>query len=368
MTRNAEGAEANLGTDAEAGQRQSDRQELLIAELNHRLRNVLGLLQGIVSQSRRSATTVDELAAVVGERIAALGRAHDQLMGITPGPATFEDVLVAETSAYLQTKATRVRSTGPSATLKPRAFTPVALVVHELVTNAMKHGALRNETGDVQVTTGFDAVGNFTFEWREQGGPRVAPPARRGFGSTVIERSIPHDLGGNAALAFEPGGLRAQFVIPASFVAPAKAGTKPEEKPLEKPESEAQPLPSSVLLVEDHMLIALDTEGMLRELGIADVRTATDAAGALRALDQSTPDFVLLDVNLGGATSFAVAERLTALGVAFAFATGYSEQVMFPPAFRDVPKLRKPYSNEAIRHVLGLAMRKGKEPGDQPSL
>ncbi len=195
-----------------------EQRELLIAELNHRIRNIFSLVRGIVSQSRQSATTVDGLASVLGERIDALSRAHDQLTGDRSGPASFHELVAAEAGAYLQGKASRVAVSGPRATLSLRAFTTVALVMHEMITNSAKYGALSNSRGQVLVETEFDADGSLIIDWRESGGPRVQRPTRRGFGSTVIERSIPHDLGGETTLEFVPEGLHARFKIPSPFV------------------------------------------------------------------------------------------------------------------------------------------------------
>ncbi len=130
--------------------------------------------------------------------------------------------------------------------------------------------------------------------------------------------------------------------------------------PAEAPIAEAEPddvvgqdIPADVLLVEDNMIIALDAEETIRELGVESVRTATGVDRALAAISERTPDFALLDVNLGAETSFKIAERLQAVGVPFAFVTGYSEQVAFPDAFRNTPQLRKPYSNKSLRLFLG---------------
>jgi two-component sensor histidine kinase len=83
------------------------------------------------------------------------------------------------------------------------------MVIHEMITNSAKYGALSDNRGRVEIATALDALGRLTIEWSEQGGPPVKPPTRRGFGSTVIERSIRHDLNGDAQVEFAPAGLRA---------------------------------------------------------------------------------------------------------------------------------------------------------------
>jgi CheY-like chemotaxis protein len=111
-------------------------------------------------------------------------------------------------------------------------------------------------------------------------------------------------------------------------------------------------VPSDVLIVEDNFLIALDTQEMLEELGVASVRTAGSVEAALEMIAAQVPDFCLLDVNLGPGKGFEVAERLAALGVRFAFATGYGDRDAFPIHFADAAIVSKPYTIAALRQVI----------------
>ena len=114
-------------------------------------------------------------------------------------------------------------------------------------------------------------------------------------------------------------------------------------------------VPSSVLLVEDNAIVAMDTEETLKRLGVGVVITASSVAQALAAIDKHSPAFALLDVNLGGETGFAVAERLAGMQIPFAFATGYGEEFAVPAMFADAPKIGKPYNVEMLRAMLELA-------------
>lgn len=136
-----------------------DRQELLIAELNHRVRNILGLIRGLISQGRDRATTLEEFASVIGGRIQALARAHDQITIDNWGPASLRTLFTAETAAYLSAKADRVKMEGPDVLLDPQAFSTVALVVHELLTNSAKYGALTDSIGQVRVRWDHTEIG-----------------------------------------------------------------------------------------------------------------------------------------------------------------------------------------------------------------
>ena len=331
--------------------RAQERQEVLIAELNHRVRNILGLIRGVISQSRDATHTVDDFVGVVGGRIQALARAHDQITADNWGPASFRGLVTAEAGAYLGGKAARVLLSGPDVLLEPQGFTTLALVVHELMTNSAKYGALSDSRGQIDIETSFDTYRRLHIRWTESGGPEVRPPSRRGFGSTVIERSIPYDLHGEAAVTYAPTGVVATFVVPASFARPAPG--VPLEVVEEKPKVEPTvDLPQDVLVVEDNMIIALDAEGALRRAGVPSVRVAGTVAQAMKEIADKTPNFALLDINLGRETSFSVAEHLHSLGVRFAFTTGYGEDIAFPPKLLGVPRVRKPYTGDSLLAVM----------------
>ena len=333
--------------------RAAERQELLIAELNHRVRNILGLIRGIISQSKDPSLSIDGFTEVVGGRIQALARAHDQITADNWQPASFRGLVGAEAGAYLGGRATRVRLAGPEVLLEPQGFTTVALVIHELMTNSAKYGALSDSRGHIDIETSLDARRRLVINWSESGGPPVKAPTRRGFGSTVIERSIPYDLKGEATVSYDRAGVRASFVVPAIFVRPAPGTpfTAAEELP---PPPDPADLPRDVLIVEDNMIISLDAEEMVKRMGVRSVRTAASVEQAMAAIEAERPDFALLDINLGTETSFAVAERLAAMGVRFAFTTGYGEDIAFPPKLLGVTRLRKPYTAD----TLGAALRR----------
>ncbi len=335
----------------------AERQELLIAELNHRVRNILGLTLGLISQSRAGSSSVEEFAAVLGGRVQALARAHDQITQDQWGPASLRTVVEAEAEAYAGGApggsnaggGTGVRIGSPNVLLRPDAFTTVVLVLHELMTNSAKHGALQGGQGHVDITWTPDASGQLVIQWIESGGPPVQAPIRRGFGTTIIERSIPHDLKGEATIRFLPAGLRARFVIPAAYVVAGGPTAAHPEPPA--PRSPAR-LSGAVLLVEDNIIIALDAERMLAKMGAAQVDVAGSVAEALTSISSHQPDFAVLDVNLGGETSFAVATRLQELGVPHVFATGYGEDVAFPPEHAGTPVAKKPYSVASLQAVV----------------
>ena len=327
--------------------RASERQELLIAELNHRVRNILSLIRGLIAQTRDGAADVTGFIATLDDRIRSLARAHDQITADRWGPARLADLVEVEAGAYLRAQSERVVVQGENVLLYPTAYVTIALVIHELMTNAVKYGALAGE-GTVHISWQRDAGGGLTLDWQEQDGPPVAPPTRRGFGSTIIERSIPYDLGGTAEIAYHPAGVHARFTMPDHCVAGVTAARHSGPVPISLGGATTPLDGCDVLLVEDSMIIALDGEDALRELGAASVSTAPTVRDALRLLDQRQFAFALLDFNLGVDTSAPVADRLTELGVPFAFATGYGEGIG-AERWPGVPVINKPYGLKELR-------------------
>ncbi|WP_022697346.1 HWE histidine kinase domain-containing protein [Euryhalocaulis caribicus] len=336
----------------------NQRQEMLIAELNHRVRNILSLIRGLIAQSRAGAKSMDELVAVIGGRIQALARAHDQLTQDNWSPRPLSTLIKSEAEAYLGDKEERVRIEGPQVAVEPAAFSTLALVVHELMTNSAKYGALSDSTGAVDVNWEVDGEGNLVIGWKESGGPPVQAPSRKGFGTTIIERSVPFDLKGEAEVNFELTGLEAKFRVPKSHITKAKDGeleTRAEKKAAQGGKNDGKGetlLSGTVLLLEDNMVIALDAEDMLTRMGAQKVEVAASASEALRLIEANTPDAAVLDVNLGDENSFPVADRLKELGVPYIFATGYGEESPAPDLHLDRPFVRKPYSEEGVREAL----------------
>ena len=329
----------------------TQKQELLIAELNHRVRNILGLIRGLVAQSRNSTDDVDAFATILGDRVHALARAHDQITAKNWGPGSLANLIATEAAAFLGGGAARVIATGPDLLLQPQAFSTTVLVIHELMTNAAKHGALANDAGRVAIDWRLGAEGQLKLEWRESGGSPVAAPTRRGFGSAIIERSIPHELGGEVAMDFAVAGLHARFTLPARHV--ERNDTVLEAISIADISAPAGRLSGTVLLVEDNMIIALESEDMLLEMGASEVLVASNVAEALHLIENETPTFALLDINLGRELSWPVALRLRELRVPHVFGTGYGDGIDYPPEHRGTPVVTKPYSIVSLSRVVG---------------
>ncbi len=354
--------------------RSQEQQDLLIAELNHRVRNILNLIRSLVAQSQSEALSVANFSEIIGGRIAALASAHDNITRQNWSPAPLAALFDTELAAYVanaplagaqaQFEQARFDLAGDAVDINPEAYTVLALVVHELVTNSVKYGALSNDTGRIDVRAVMDENGDLGIAWRESGGPVVTQPSRRGFGSTIIERSIPYELKGRTDLRFVASGLEADFTIPAKYIERADE-TKSRAPVIEdlavglghsepgEAERRAQ-LPGHVLVVEDNIIIALDTEESLKSIGVGSVDIASHTEAALAAIADNPPDFAIVDFNLGDTSSLAVTEELARRTIPFVLATGYSEMSEESGRLGAIGIVRKPYGREEIEQALQL--------------
>ena len=324
-----------------------ERQAFLIAELNHRVKNILALIRSLVRQSRQNAISMEGFAQDLEQRIRALALAHDQLTQTGWHRAPLRRLLEAEARAWTHSS-DRVSLSGPGIMVDSRAYQALALVFHEMMTNAAKYGALSQGTGRLTVTWTHDPGGDLRIDWRELGGPPVKPPDRRGFGTVVIEQTIPFELRGEARVEYLHQGVHGSFTIPAAHIGDAPLEREPTGTVSPPVALNARRL----LLVEDSMMIALDAQAMLADEGL-DVEVAGTIADGMRLLAVDSFDAAVLDVNLTGETSFMVADKLVELGLPFVFATGYGESIVIPDRFRSVPVVSKPYDSAALRMALG---------------
>ncbi|HEX7782959.1 MAG TPA: HWE histidine kinase domain-containing protein [Sphingobium sp.] len=347
-----------LADEASAERQQaSARQELLIAELNHRVRNILGVIRGLIRQSQPSEAAVKDFVKLVDGRIHALARAHNQITDDHWGPAPMQALIDAEAAAFVDERE-RVISEGAPVLLNPQAYSTMALVLHELVTNSTKYGSLSAPAGQVRISWHRNAVDDLLFRWCESGGPPVQPPTRKGFGTTIIDRSVPYDLGGSATIDYKESGVEAEFRIPARHVSEPRNFAGPAIKYPRPAAGHPQTPPHkmltgrNVLLVEDSLIIALDAEDIVSRLGADTVSTAATVESALDAIEAHQPSVAMLDINLGDRTSFAIADRLMDLHVPFLFATGYGEQAQLPMEHRGRTVVQKPYTLENVARAM----------------
>lgn len=193
-----------------------ERQRLLVAELNHRVKNILSVVASMASQMARRSTSVGEFTDSFIGRIHGLAKTHDILSAKEWSDVGLGELLQAELDAFVLEGA-RACLNGPDVALRPREATTLGIVIHELATNAVKYGAFSNRAGKLMLEWTLeprDGGWLLVLIWTESGGPPVCPPERTGLGSELIKRSLSFELGGHAEMDYRPDGLVATLVIP----------------------------------------------------------------------------------------------------------------------------------------------------------
>lgn len=211
-----DGAPAGVvGVAMDITERKADEERVrfLAREVDHRANNLMTIVQGIVALSR--AETMGELREVLRGRVHALARAHQLLAATRWTGASLRRLAEEELAPYGLGEATpRVRIEGPELTLKPETAQALAMVLHELATNAVKHGALSDDRGRVDLSWAMEAGGAARIRWRESGGPPVKPPSRQGFGASVVQRALEGPAAGRTRLDWRTEGLACELFIP----------------------------------------------------------------------------------------------------------------------------------------------------------
>jgi PAS domain S-box-containing protein len=345
---------------------EDDSRNALVAELDHRVKNVLASVQSLAAQSARKTTSLDAFLKTFAGRLEAMASAHTLLTATRWRGADIGNIAAAELGGLAPGQA---RWSGPEVLLNPRATNALTLALHELATNAVKFGALSSETGRVSVTWTPRPGGGFELHWVERGGPSVNAPSRRGFGATLLDRVTGRELGGEAKLEFMAGGVRATITADATALAAETAFAVPVTRPVAVPPTTPQVGASSgvltadavkgrrIIIVEDAVLLALELEAGLTEAGAIVVGTAADVEEALK-LAETAFDVAVLDANLNGTPVTPVAERLRERGKPFIFATGYGDAAPAPEGF-DAPVVRKPYNVAQIATAVAEALGRG---------
>lgn len=192
-------------------QKHEEELKLLNRELAHRMKNTLAMVQSIISQSLRNATSIPEAAATIGGRIQTLAKAQDVLTGMSVTAAEISAIARTAVAPHVDAE-NRVLIDGPQVYLSAQQALGLSLAIHELATNATKYGALSVPQGQVRLSWDQQPDQGFTFDWRESGGPLVIEPSRRGFGSRLTERVVSDLFNGTAGIRFEPEGVSFSLV------------------------------------------------------------------------------------------------------------------------------------------------------------
>jgi PAS domain S-box-containing protein len=207
-----------VNIDITERKRAEERQRFLVSELNHRVKNVLSTIKAIITQTQEASSSHKDFVTGLNRRIDSLERTHEVLRESNWLGASLAEIITREFAPYANGNAV---AGGPSVVLKAEATRAVAMVFHELTTNAAKHGAFSNQTGRVSVQWRWQQTGSndrLVIEWRETEGPPVLASSQSGYGTGVIRDLIPFELGGKVDLVFASEGIRCQLEIPADWM------------------------------------------------------------------------------------------------------------------------------------------------------
>jgi PAS domain S-box-containing protein len=203
-----------------------ERQRLLVRELDHRVKNVLASVATVVQRTREGSASMDEFLQTFDGRIQSMANAHALLSRSHWDGVSLVELVRSELAPYVGEGTASVE--GPDVLLTAEATHAIAIVLHELVTNASKYGALSTPHGHITVRWDWRSAKELlSLEWIEAGGPAVTVPSQTGYGTRAIRQLVPHELGGTVDLTFDTGGLRCRIKLPSKCI---RSDTQPTNR------------------------------------------------------------------------------------------------------------------------------------------
>jgi light-regulated signal transduction histidine kinase (bacteriophytochrome)/CheY-like chemotaxis protein len=332
----------------------ADRDQLLMAELDHRVKNTLANIEALVLQTSVSAVSLSGFVDGLAARIRSMAKAHSLLSQSRWEGVAINGLLMEELDPYIRDHPS-FEIVGPDLVLTSKSALALSLAVHELATNAAKYGALSCSGGRVSIRWSRTETGGLSLSWTESGGPRVTAPARRGFGSILIERALAMETDGTAALRYLPGGVVCDVILPqAAMMRLDKAHGVPAAITFSNVKAEPKRVGNAirVLVVEDSFMIIGALELAFASFGWTLVGPATRLPKALSLVRTENFDAVLLDVNLDGEMSWEVAMALKERDVPFVLSTGYELGALLPPFLRGSTFLKKPFNIDELEQSI----------------
>lgn len=349
-----------LFDDISERKRQEEHNQLLMREVNHRAKNMLGLVQAIARQT--AAKDPQEFVKRFEQRVQALSASQDVLVKSNWRNVPIEELVRGQLAHFADLFGSRIILSDSPIKITAAAAQAISLAVHELATNAAKYGALANDTGTVTVSWRVDdhpGGPRFSMSWIESGGPPVVEPQRRGFGSMVTGSLVKTSLDGDVETIFSPGGLRWQLSCVAhKVVDAARQGGEPRTEALPTFTDRSAGASPSVLVVEDEPLIALEIAATLEEAGFHVLGPVSSVAQAMNMLSNGPCDAAILDVNLGSETAEPIAATLMRASTPFVIISGYGREQL-PGALNTAPLVGKPIRHDRLLDVLHRSMASG---------
>jgi PAS domain S-box-containing protein len=325
-----------------------EHQGVLVAELQHRVRNIMAMVRSMANRTAAGAKSVDDYRTLIEGRLLALARVQTLLTREMNVGGLLRSVVKNEIAAQAHHDG-QFELTGPDVMLSPKAVEVLTLAFHELATNALKYGALSRPDGRLKVT--WAAVEKrgarwLALDWIEGGVVLHEPVKRRGFGSELVEGRIPYELGGSGRIIIAPEGARCHLEFPLKDGESILETDAPTPTVIFGGTLDMTGAPDltgrTVLVVEDDYYQAADAAAALRGAGAEILGPCSSEEMVREALKIQTPTHAVLDLNLGGGgPRFEIAQLLQAQGVPFVFLTGY-DSANIPDELKDVVRLQKP--------------------------
>jgi PAS domain S-box-containing protein len=351
---------SKVGRDITERKQAEQLQRTLTNELIHRIKNTLATVQAIATQSLLRAKSPSGFVSSFTGRVQALAKAHT-LLTKTMMQGTDVTELVSEQVLLGVSDDNRISCSGPLLVLDAQQALHLALVLHELATNARKYGALSVPNGRLSVSWQMRTNGgrNLLLLWKESSGPKVTAPSERGFGSTLIEQTL-RAHGGEASVHYNTDGVTWEIKLPITENTRPSIGTdaaapKITSGPSVLQSQDNQPSLKSkrILLIEDEPLVSMDMESSLTAAGCEIIGPAGTLEDAKLLVEDANYDAALVDANLAGYPVDELATALTQKNCPFAFVTGYGREAL-PSGFREAVMLGKPFSQDQLLTVVEM--------------
>ncbi len=331
----------------------ASRDQLMMAELDHRVKNTLANIEALVMQTSLSADSLSAFVQGLAARIQSMAKAHSLLSQSRWEGVSINSLLMEELDPYIR-GSQGFEIAGPDIILTSKSALALSLAIHELATNAAKYGALATPSGQVAIHWSVTNSGGLQLSWTESGGPLVTAPHRRGFGSTLIERALAMETDGHAKLHYLPTGVVCEVMLPPASL--SHFDTTGSLTPISFSTLPDAPKPASngirVLVVEDSFMTISLLELLFTTIGWTMVGPASRVPKALTLAKTENFDVALLDVNLDGVMAWDVAAELNARGIPFLFSTGYEIASLLPISLKNSRSIRKPYNVTELENTI----------------
>lgn len=344
--------------DVTGRKRAEETQRLLIGELNHRVKNTLATVQAMAAHTLRFTGDPASFAETFGGRIQSMSRAHSMLSAATWRGAKLHEIVADQLRLGLIDE-DRFAHEGPEVYLKPQEALHIAMIVHELTTNAVKYGAYSVAEGRARLDWQLDG-GMLYLRWVEEGKRSVGAVAPKGFGTTLIEQSA-RAGGGSARMCIAANGIEWHIKLSIEDIPEnpegqsALAAVDDKDRIAGMRGALPSQRPRRALIIEDEPLVALDIATLLEADGFEIAGIAASIDEALTMISHVDVDVALLDGNLRGQAVDAVASALQERKISFVFVSGYGRENL-PTRFVGIPVVAKPFSDQQLIEATKSAM------------